>query len=552
MTSNTAASAAIATDSFGSARRWLALIVISLAVSIIIVDSTIVNVAIPSIVDDLGITSSEVQWVQESYTLVFASFLLAFGTIADRYGRRLVLVSGVVVFTLASVLAMVADSGETLILARLVQGIGGAMMLPTTLSLINANYTGRARGIAFAVWGSTIGGMAAVGPLLGGWLTTYYSWHWAFGINLPIGVLIIVGLLLLVPESKNPLRLSPDLVGALLSVLTFAPLVFGLIEGRTLGWWKLDGSFSFGDWTWQSELSPVPFAFALAVLAGLLFVLWCRSRERAGKSSMLAFELFKISSFRNGNIAALIVSLGEFGLIFALPLWLQNVLGYDALQTGFVLLALAGGSFVASGFVGATSGKVAPITVVRLGLGLEILGLLVVAAVVSSSTPWWLIALGLFLYGIGVGFATAQLTNVVLVEVPLAQSGQGSGTQSTARQIGSALGIAILGTVLFSSLGGLLGAKLDEQGATPEARDQVVNVVVDSAGSAIPALEAQLTPTLGSDQAAQISQDAKDSLSTATQFAALTAAGFLVFGLLATASLGKPRRETERRSAPSA
>ena len=542
MSTETSSGAPNATDSFGSARRWLALIVISLAVSIIIVDATIVNVAIPSIVDDLGITSSQVQWVQESYTLVFASFLLAFGTIADRYGRRLILVLGVIVFTLASILAMTADSGEALIFARLVQGIGGAMMLPTTLSLINANYTGRARGIAFAVWGSTIGGMAALGPLLGGWLTTFYSWHWAFGINIPIGVLIIVGLLLLVPESSNPARLPPDLVGALLSVLTFAPLVFGLIEGRTLGWWQLDGSFGIGDWTWSSALSPVPFAFALALLSGLLFVLWCRGRERAGKSSMLAFELFTIASFRNGNIAALIVSLGEFGLIFALPLWLQNALGYDALQTGFVLLALAGGSFVASGFVGATSGRVAPIAVVRLGLLLEIVGLLVVAAVISSSTPWWAIALGLFTYGIGVGFATAQLTNVVLVEVPVAQSGQGSGTQSTARQIGSALGIAILGTVLFASLGGLFGAKLDAAGADAQSREQVVSAVVDSAGSAIPMLEEQLTPTIGAEQAAAVTRAAKDSLSTATQYAALTAAGFLVFGLLATASLGPNRR----------
>ncbi len=177
----------------GSRRRWFGLLAISLAVALIIVDSTIVNVAVPSIVDDLGISSSEVQWVQESYTLVFASFLLVFGALADRFGRRRVLMLGVAIFSVASILAALAPTGDLLIASRILQGVGGAMVLPTTLSLINATFTGRERGIAFAVWGSTIGGMVAVGPLLGGFLTTYYSWRWAFGINPPLGILILVG-----------------------------------------------------------------------------------------------------------------------------------------------------------------------------------------------------------------------------------------------------------------------------------------------------------------------------------------------------------------------
>src|SRR6187397_2618262 len=186
-----------------SRRRWAGLVFISVAVALIIVDSTIVNVAIPSIVDDLGITSSEVQWVQEAYTLVFASLLLVFGTLADRIGRRRMLLAGVVIFTLASVGAALASTGELLILARFVQGVGGALMLPTTLSLLNATFRGRERAIAFAVWGSTIGGMAAVGPLLGGWLTTEFSWRWAFGINLPPGIMIVGGVLLTVAESRG-------------------------------------------------------------------------------------------------------------------------------------------------------------------------------------------------------------------------------------------------------------------------------------------------------------------------------------------------------------
>ena len=215
--------------------RWVGLVFISIAVSLIIVDSTIVNVAIPAIVDDLGITSTEVQWVQEAYTLVFAALLLVFGSLADRFGRRRVMLIGVVVFAASSVLAAFAADGGMLILARLAQGVGGAMILPTTLSIINATFRGRERGIAFAVWGSTIGGMAAVGPLLGGWLTTAFSWRWAFGINIPLGIVIIIGVLLTVAESRSDRTSKIDVVGAILAVITMASLVFGLIEGRTYG-----------------------------------------------------------------------------------------------------------------------------------------------------------------------------------------------------------------------------------------------------------------------------------------------------------------------------
>ncbi len=351
-----------------SNRRWAGLVFISIAVSLIIVDSTIVNVAVPSIVDELGLTSTEVQWVQEAYTLVFASLLLLFGTLADRIGRRRLLLIGVTIFVISSVFAALAPEARLLILARLVQGIGGAMILPTTLSLINATFRGRERGIAFAVWGSTIGGMAAVGPLLGGWLTTSFSWRWAFAINIPLGILIFIGVLLTINESRESTRRALDLVGAALSVLIFGPLVFGLIEGRTYGWWLADRPFSIGGLTWPGPLSPVPVAFVVTALALVAFLVWTRYRQHVGRSSLLDLSLFRIGSFRNGNIAALVISLGEFGLILSLPLWLQFVLGFDALQTGLVLLALAIGSFFASGIVGATSGRIRPVVMVRIGI----------------------------------------------------------------------------------------------------------------------------------------------------------------------------------------
>jgi EmrB/QacA subfamily drug resistance transporter len=511
--------------------RWIGLFVISLAVSLIIVDSTIVNVAVPSIVDELGITSTEVQWVQESYTLVFAALLLVFGTLGDRFGRRRMLVIGVIIFMLASVWAAFADSGSALIAARVVQGVGGAMILPSTLSTLNATFQGRERGIAFAVWGSTIGGMAAVGPLLGGWLTTAYSWRWAFGINVPLGIIILIGLMLFVVATKDEHPQAIDWTGALLSIITSAFLVFGLIEGRTYGWWLAAEGLKLGDWEWPLALSPIPISFAISLAAGALFVWWGLRRERAGKSTMLAFSLLRIGSFRNGNVAALIVSMGEFGIILSLPLWLQNVLGYDALQTGTILLALAIGSFLASGVGGSLSGRVSAVATVRAGIAAEIIGLVLIGLVIAVDTPWWSVALGLLVYGVGVGLATAQLTGVVLQDVPVQASGQASGTQSTARQIGSALGIAVLGTVLFTSLGSNLETRLDNAGVPADERDSIVLLVVDSAGSAIPGLDAQ---------SPEVAAEARAAFSDATKFAAYTAAGFLAIGLLATLRLTAP------------
>ncbi|GGG59659.1 MFS transporter [Sinomonas atrocyanea] len=524
----------------GGRRRWLGLVVISLAVSLIIVDSTIVNVAIPSIVKDLAVDSTGVQWVQESYTLVFAALLLVFGTLGDRIGRRRLLLLGVVLFALSSVAAAFAPTGGILIASRLVQGVGGAMVLPSTLSLINAGFRGAERGIAFAVWGSTIGGMSAVGPLLGGWLTTSFSWRWAFGINIPIAAVIVVGALAAVTESKDGGRRPLDPVGAALSVVASASLVFALIEGRTYGWWTVDHRPRIGSWEWPGPVSPIPFVFGLALAGIAACAHWAVRRERRGMTSMFSVELLRIPSFRNGNLAALIVSLGEFGIILALPIWLQNVLGFSALDTGLILLALAVGSFAASGLAGALSHRASPVVIVRVGLAAEIVGVAGLGAVIGPDTPWGLLVPFLFVYGFGVGLATAQLTGVVLKDVPVALSGQASGTQSTARQIGSALGIAVLGTVLFSSASGLLGGSLDGRGVPAAQRDSIVSAVVDSSGAAIAGLA-------GSPATAPVAADAKAAFSEGTLYAAFSAASFLAVGLLATLSLG-PGRERRRAS----
>ena len=523
--------------------RWIGLLFISLAISLVIIDGTIVNTIFPEIIKDLGLSSTEVQWVQESYVLVFASTLLIWGSLADRVGRRRLLVIGIVIFIASSVWAGTADSASSLILSRVVQGFGGAMVLPTTLSLVNATFQGKERGIAFAVWGSTIGGMVAVGPVLGGWLATDFTWRWAFLINVPLGIMIIVGLLLFAMESKSPgERKAIDWVGGLLSVLLFGPLVFGLIEGRVYGWWEVNpkNSFSIGTFSWaESGISVIPVALGLALLAGVVFVWWETMRARKNQGVLLDLNLFRIASFRNGSVAALIISMGEFGLIFAIPLWLQNVIGMTPIGAGLVLLWLAGGAFFASGIGGALSGKLPPARAVQLGVLLEIVGIVGFGLVASTDTGWQAIAPFLFLYGVGVGLATAQLTGVIMVDVPMEKTGQGSGSQSTVRQIGSALGIAVIGTMLFTGTESSLQDRLDEIGVPVANQAVIVEAVVDSAGAVIPQISGIVAAT-GVDAATadSIGQASGEAFTDGAQLAAYAAAGFLVLGFLSTFRLG--------------
>ena len=534
--------------------RWIGLLFISLAISLVIIDGTIVNTIFPEMIKDLALTSTEVQWVQESYILVFASTLLIWGSLADRMGRRRLLIVGIVVFIASSIWAGSADSASSLILSRVVQGVGGAMVLPTTLSLVNATFQGRERGIAFAVWGSTIGGMVAVGPVLGGWLATDFTWRWAFLINVPLGILIIVGLLLFATESKSPgARKAIDWVGAVLSVLLFGPLVFGLIEGRVYGWWSVNpkSSFAIGNFTWaESGISVIPVALGIALVAGIIFVWWETNRQRKDQGVLLDLNLFRIASFRNGSVAALIISMGEFGLIFAIPLWLQNVIGMTPIGAGLVLLWLAGGAFFASGIGGALSGKLPPARAVQLGVQLELLGIVGFALVASTDTGWQAIAPFLFLYGIGVGLATAQLTGVIMVDVPMEQNGQGSGSQSTVRQIGSALGIAVIGTMLFTGTEASLENRLDEIGVPAAIQSQIVTTVVDSAGSVIPQLS-DIAQASGVDSATadSIQLASGEAFTDGAQLAAYAAAGFLVLGFFSTFRLGGLAKEEKPETA---
>ncbi|MBI1377575.1 MAG: DHA2 family efflux MFS transporter permease subunit [Frankiales bacterium] len=502
-------------------RRWWGLAAVALGVSLIIMDATVVNVALPTVIEDLHLDATQAEWMNAIYSLVFAALLLTVGRAGDIWGRRRLFLLGMAIFVVASVLAGLSTTPLMLLGARLLQGLGAAMILPSTLSTLNAVFVGRERAIAFAVWGSTIGGMAALGPLVGGWLTTDYSWRWSFLLNVPVGLVVLALIVVAVPETRDedaPRRL--DLYGVTLSAVGLAGIVFALIEGQHYGWWRqADGT-----------LSPVPVALVVGVVFLWRFWVVQRRRARAGKNVLVDLGLLDVRSFRFGSLAALIVALGEFGLLFTLPLLLQNALGFSALDTGWLIAALAMGTFVVSGMTPRLTGRFGGRAVVRAGLATEAVAVLGLALTVSLDISGWLVALWLFLYGLGVGMATAQLTSVILAEIPVTESGQASGLQSTFRQLGSALGVALLGTLLLTTLGRATTTNVEATGAPPQAAESISSAVQGSAGSVIPSLRADPATAAAGEAAAA-------ALVTASRWTTGIAAGVIGVGLLATLAL---------------
>ena len=519
-------------------KRWIALGVVAAGVALIIIDSTIVNVALPTIIKDLQLGLSGAEWVNSIYSLVFAALLIATGRFADMRGRRLVYIAGLVIFASASVLAGMAGTGELLILARLLQGVGGALVLPATLSIVNATFQGKERAAAFGVWGGTIGGMAALGPIAGGWITSSFGWRWIFLINIPIAIALVVLSLRYVRETRDAsARPTGDWLGAVTIGLGLAALVFGLIEGRTYGWWTPQETFSPFGWDWPSTtVSVIPFAIGLAVACVVVFLLNARARKRTERARFVDLDLFRLRSFGFGNITALLVSLGEFGLLFAIPLYLQNVLGMTATESGLILACLAAGAFVTAGLAAPISRKLGGRGVVQLGMVLEAIGLAAFAIVVEPSTPAWHIIPTLFVYGLGIGFATAQLTGVILADVPVAASGQASGIQSTSRQIGSALGVAILGTILASVVYTQSQQNLQSAGVPPQKAAAVASVMENSAGTALPQI-------IAAPQGQALARPLEQAFSDATRLTGFAAALFILVGLLSSLLLPKPTSE---------
>ncbi|GAA2908866.1 EmrB/QacA subfamily drug resistance transporter [Microbacterium keratanolyticum] len=530
-----------------SRRDWMALAVLAAGLGMIVLDGTIVGVALPAMIEDLGLTLTDAQWVNSLYAVLLAALLLSTGKLADTWGRKRLFLAGLLVFMLGSVLAAMASDAGLLIGARAVQAVGAALIMPSTLSTVNAVFRGRYRAAAFGVWGAVISGAAAIGPLAGGALTQWAGWHWIFLVNVPLGLIVLVAALFTVPETRAVKKLpGADVDGALLSAIGFGALVFAVIEGPDLGWWAPSGDLQIFGWKWPTDapVSAVPVAFAIAAVALTLFVIWERHRERVQRSALLDLNLFVLPTFSWGNLTAAMVAVGEFAIIFVLPLFLINALGLDVMGAGLVLAAMAIGAFLSGAAARHLAARLGAPGTVLLGLGLEVVGAVVMALLLTSTSPGWLIAVPLVVYGLGLGLASAQLTGTVLRDVPVDSSGQASATQSTVRQIGSALGTAFAGAALSVALAITLPGSLAAAGFSGSSADALAASTRQSAGAVIGQLRAQGDASTLGDQTATAVDALASGFADATRWAVLIATAFLILGFLGALMLRRASRST--------
>jgi EmrB/QacA subfamily drug resistance transporter len=409
--------------------RWWTLGCVAIGTFMLLLDITIVNVALPAIQDDLDASFSDLQWVVDAYALMLASVLLVSGSVADIIGRRRVFVTGLILFSLASLACGLATTPTMLTLARAVQGIGGAMLFATSLALLAHAFTGRERATAFGIWGATIGGAVAIGPLVGGALTDALGWEWIFFVNIPIGVAAAFVTVAKVDESKDPDPVGVDWLGAVLFSGSLFMLVFALIRGNEEGW-----------------SSTVIVALLVgAAVAMAVFV----AVERRIDHPMLDLTLFRKPAFVGASVVAFSLSAAMFSMFLYIVLYLQNVLGYTPFEAGLRFLPLSLTSF----FVAPLAGKLATRFPARALLG----GGLIVVAIglflmngISDGSDWTTLLAGFVVAGAGVGMVNPNLAQAAIGVVDPRKSGMASGINNTFRQVGIATGIAALGAVFQS------------------------------------------------------------------------------------------------------
>ena len=406
--------------------KWWTLVAVCVGTFMLLLDITVVMIVLPEVQKGLHATLSDLQWVIDAYALTLAALLLTSGSLADRFGRRRLYVIGVAVFATASLVCGLASSPLFLIIARAVQGIGGALMFATALALLGHSYRGRDRGIAFAVWGAVTGIAAGVGPLVGGALTEGLSWRWIFYVNLPIAIVAIAITARRTPESRDPHAGAVDWPGLVTFSSALAALIFGLIRGNPDGW----GSTG---------------VVACLVAAPLLLAAFL-AIERRSSEPMFDLSLFRKPAFAGGAAAAFALQASIFALLLYLVIYLQNVLHYSALGTGLRLLTLSGAILVFGALSGRMSARVPARA--RLGVGLVLVGAgLLLMRGLTAGSDWTDLLAGLIASGAGAGLINPALASTAVDVVPPNRAGMGSGINSTFRQVGIATGIAALGAV---------------------------------------------------------------------------------------------------------
>lgn len=443
-------------------RKWWPLVAICSGACMLLVDVTIVNVALPDMARQLHTTFSDLQWVIDLYALVLGAAVLTVGAIADRFGRRRIYLAGLVLFAAASLTCGLAPNVGLLIAARGVQGVGAAAMFATTMALISNTYTGRDRGMAFGVWGAVNGAASAVGPIIGGLLTANFGWRWIFLVNLPVSVVAVALTLRVITESRDPHPRRIDLAGMASFTIAAGSLTYALIRGA-----------------WSSAETITLVAVTVAALA------WFVLAERRGAAPMLDLRLLRNPTFTAMLLAGALLSAAAWAGMTYQSLWLQSVLGLSAIKAGLVILPCAASAFLVSGQVGRFLHKASPRWMVGAGLAVIAVGALA-QAVLRQDSGWPVVIPGLVLVGVGAGLAMASLTATAMSAVPWQQAGMAGGALSAFRQLGYALGIAVLGEVFDGGLthgagAGLSGALSGGQAQAVLARTPALAPVVHRA-----------------------------------------------------------------------
>ncbi len=424
-------------------RKWWTLAAVAFGLFMIMLDNTVVNVALPSIERDLHISISELEWIVTAYALVFAALLITGGKLADLLGRRKIVVAGLAIFTLASLACGLASSAGFLIGARAVQGIGAALMSPATLSIITATFPPRQRGQAIGIWAGVSALALAIGPLAGGLIVDNIGWNWIFFVNVPVGVLGIVVSQYLIKESRDTSHeQSVDFPGLLASGGGLFALSYALIEGNQKGW----------------ASGEILGLFAAAAVLIVAFVV-LESRQRL---PMLDLSLFRIGSFVGANVVALLVSLGMFGVFFFVSLYVQNILGYSPTKAGAIFLPMTLLIIVIAPLAGKASDRIGGRWLMSGGMTIMSVSLLLYQRVGLHSTFWTLLP-AMILGGVGMALTMSPMTSVAMGSVPVDKAGVGSGVLNSFRQVGGSLGIAIIGAILASYLHARPGTELAKQ-----------------------------------------------------------------------------------------
>ena len=474
-------------------RRWVTLAIVVTSALIAALDSTVLNVAIPTILREFDTTISALQWVITGYTLTFAALLIIGGRLADIFGARRMFIIGAALFGIGSLIASLSNGVPMLVAGEaVVEGIGASLMLPATLGILSSTFTGRERGTAFGAWGATLGAAVAFGPLLGGFLTTNYSWRWAFRINVIVVPFAILGALLYMPRvGATGRRERIDVPGSMLIAAGMLLLVFSISEGGTYGWFHPLQALGIGGtdlWPAGAPVSVVPVTFVLSIAVLYAFYRLERRKERNGTDPLFEFSQLRIKPFRWGLATLVLMAMGQISFLFIMSVFLQDALHLSAVDTGLWLVP-SGLFIVAGSQIGARlTRRIGTTRVVQAGLAFEAAGLGLVAWAVSPTTTMLRLLAGFALFGTGIGFAASQLTNVVLSEIPPEKSGAASGANTTVRMIGSSLGIAVISTLL-STLTIRHATDLVESamGLSPAVRDHAVSAVSTSGVNFAPA-----------------------------------------------------------------